>query len=126
VVENLTGNYVFFMGLHRIFYIANWIYRAHHEEWFRHNLLVYSCAVLQSLLYVDFIYCWVTSKIRGHELSYGGEGDDEYYDCDVNELRNYENSTSLIDISDIRIRGKIESSADKDTEATFWNVMPVV
>lgn len=126
VVENLTGNYVFFMGLHRIFYIGNWIYRAHHEEQYRHNLLLYSCAALQSLLYVDFIYCWVTSKIRGHELSYGGEGDVEYYDCDVSELRNYENSTSLIDNSDIRVRGKTESSGDKDTKASLSDIMPVV
>ncbi len=83
---------------------SNFLHRkldlAHHKEQYCHYLLVYSCTALQSLLYIDSIDCWVTSKIRGHKLSYNGEGDIEYYDCDVSELQNYENSTLLIDNSD--------------------------
>jgi ER lumen protein retaining receptor len=55
-VENLTGNYIFFMGAYRFLYILNWIYRAHHEKNYKHHWVVYICGVLQTLLYADFFY----------------------------------------------------------------------
>lgn len=58
-VENLTGNYVFFMGAYRGLYILNWIYRAHSEKGYRHHWVVYFCGVLQTLLYADFFYYYV-------------------------------------------------------------------
>ncbi|KAL3786989.1 hypothetical protein HJC23_005500 [Cyclotella cryptica] len=128
VVENLTGEYVFFMGLHLIFYIANWIYLARHEN--RHSNPMFCVGIMgrtsESLLFVDFFYYWVISKMRGTELSYGGEGDFEYYDCDVNELRNYENSTPLIDSSAISMRGETEPGGNEETDAALGNIMPVV
>jgi ER lumen protein retaining receptor len=55
-VENLTGNYIFFMGAYRFLYILNWIYRANTEKNYKHHWVVYLCGVLQTLLYADFFY----------------------------------------------------------------------
>ena len=55
-VENLTGNYIFFMGSYRFLYILNWIYRSRTEANYRHHWVVYICGVLQTLLYGDFFY----------------------------------------------------------------------
>jgi len=68
-VENLTGNYVFFMGAYRALYILNWIYRAYHEPFYQHHFVVYFCGVLQTLLYVDFFYYYVKSKAKGGKFS---------------------------------------------------------
>lgn len=59
-VENLTGNYIFFMGAYRALYILNWIYRAHTEKNYKHHFLVYFCGVLQTCLYADFFYYYST------------------------------------------------------------------
>lgn len=109
IVDNLTGNYVFFMGVYRFLYIINWVYRAYYEPWYRHHYVVYACGCLQVALYMDFFYYWFTSKIQGRELRYGEDGDEEY-DCDVNELRDYDNSTALIDGADLRLRSKPAST----------------
>ena len=58
-VENLTGNYIFFMGAYRGLYILNWIYRANTEKNYRHHWVVYICGVVQTLLYADFFYYYV-------------------------------------------------------------------
>lgn len=55
-VENLTGHYVFFLGAYRFLYILNWVYRAYHEPFYRHNYIVYACGILQTVLYLDFFY----------------------------------------------------------------------
>lgn len=68
-VENLTGNYIFFMGAYRFLYILNWIYRAHTEPHYRHHWVVYFCGVLQTLLYVDFFYYYIKSKVKGGKFS---------------------------------------------------------
>lgn len=68
-VENLTGNYIFFMGAYRALYILNWIYRAYNEAYYHHHLIVYFCGVLQTLLYVDFFYYYVKSKTKGGKFT---------------------------------------------------------
>mmetsp|Transcript_35003 Transcript_35003/g.53681 ORF Transcript_35003/g.53681 Transcript_35003/m.53681 type:complete len:228 (+) Transcript_35003:105-788(+) len=68
-VENLTGNYIFFMGAYRALYILNWIYRAYNEPHYKHHFIVYFCGVLQTLLYVDFFYYYVKSKTQGGKFS---------------------------------------------------------
>eukprot|EP00979_Chaetoceros_neogracilis_P007933 scaffold1725_cov267-Chaetoceros_neogracile.AAC.8 len=68
-VENLTGNYVFFMGSYRFLYILNWIYRSYHEPYYQHHYVVYFCGVLQTLLYVDFFYYYVKSKAKGGKFT---------------------------------------------------------
>ena len=56
LVENLTGKFVFFLGMYRLFYIFNWIYRSRTEKNYRHHIVVYVCGVVQTLLYADFFY----------------------------------------------------------------------
>lgn len=68
-VENLTGNYIFFMGAYRALYIFNWVYRAYYEPGYRHHYVVYVCGVLQTALYVDFFYYYVMSKRKGGRFS---------------------------------------------------------
>eukprot|EP00525_Craspedostauros_australis_P010474 CAMPEP_0198133492 /NCGR_PEP_ID=MMETSP1442-20131203/59591_1 /TAXON_ID= /ORGANISM="Craspedostauros australis, Strain CCMP3328" /LENGTH=163 /DNA_ID=CAMNT_0043794613 /DNA_START=1474 /DNA_END=1965 /DNA_ORIENTATION=- len=67
-VENLTGNYIFFMGAYRALYILNWIYRANTEKGYKHHWVVYFCGVLQTLLYADFFYYYIKAKARGNRL----------------------------------------------------------
>ena len=55
-VENLTGNYVFFLGAYRFLYILNWIYRSYNEPFYQHNWVAYVCGVVQTGLYLDFFY----------------------------------------------------------------------
>jgi len=64
-IENLTGNYIFFMGAYRALYIVNWIYRAHTEKNYQHHWVVYFCGVLQTLLYADFFYYFFLSRAKG-------------------------------------------------------------
>jgi ER lumen protein retaining receptor len=68
-VENLTGNYIFFMGAYRFLYILNWIYRSHTETGYKHHWVVYFCGVLQTLLYGDFFYYYLKAKSKGGKFS---------------------------------------------------------
>ena len=47
-VENLTGNYIFFMGSYRALYILNWVYRSYYEPYYRHHWIVYACGIAQT------------------------------------------------------------------------------
>ena len=68
-VENLTGNYIFFMGAYRFLYILNWIYRSQTEVGYKHHWVVYFCGVLQTLLYGDFFYYYLKAKSKGGKFS---------------------------------------------------------
>jgi len=68
-VENLTGHYVFLLGLYRALYIVNWIYRSYHEAFYKHNWMVYICGFIQTCLYVDFFYYYFLSKYRGGKFA---------------------------------------------------------
>jgi hypothetical protein len=59
-VENLTGNYIFMLGLYRALYIANWIYRAKTEPHYHTHLITIISGVVQTALYVDFFYHYAT------------------------------------------------------------------
>lgn len=123
IVENLTGNYVFLLGIYRFLYIINWIYRSHTEPGYRHLYTVYVSGVVQVLLYIEFFYYWVISKVRRRPLSYGDEGDMEYFDYSVDELRNSENAASLLEIENasndnLRMRATRDRSSDDDDNET--------
>jgi len=80
LVENLTGKFVFFLGLYRLLYIVNWIHRANTERNYRHHYVVYICGVFQTLLYADF--CYQYSKAlhwcrRREARDDGGDDDDD-------------------------------------------------
>ena len=119
VVENLTGNYVFLLGIYRVFYIINWVFRAYYEPGYRHHYPVYVSGVVQVLLYIEFFYYWIISKIRRRPLSYGDEGDIEYFDYNVDELRNSENKVSLLGNSssdNLRMRGTRDRDRSKNND----------
>ncbi|CAL1410438.1 unnamed protein product [Linum trigynum] len=59
-VDNLTGQYVLFLGAYRGFYILNWIYRYATESHFGRWIAVIS-GVLQTALYADFFYYYFLS-----------------------------------------------------------------
>jgi ER lumen protein retaining receptor len=67
-VENLTGNYIFMLGLYRALYIANWIYRAKTEPHYHTHLITIISGVVQTALYVDFFYHYATSEMLGKKI----------------------------------------------------------
>ncbi|KAJ8761839.1 hypothetical protein K2173_005411 [Erythroxylum novogranatense] len=59
-VDNLTGQYVFFLGAYRAFYILNWIYRYFTETHFNRWISCVS-GLVQTALYADFFYYYFIS-----------------------------------------------------------------
>eukprot|EP00271_Cylindrocystis_brebissonii_P019217 TRINITY_DN5768_c0_g2_i1.p1 TRINITY_DN5768_c0_g2~~TRINITY_DN5768_c0_g2_i1.p1 ORF type:complete len:216 (+),score=31.33 TRINITY_DN5768_c0_g2_i1:415-1062(+) len=66
-VDNLTGNYVFFLGAYRAFYLLNWIYRYLREPHYRH-WLVWCAGIVQTALYADFFYYYIKSWKNNEKL----------------------------------------------------------
>ncbi|OXB50934.1 UNVERIFIED_CONTAM: hypothetical protein H355_010219 [Colinus virginianus] len=67
-VENLTSHYVACMGLYRLLYILNWVFRYLTEIPPHVNIVSWVGGVVQTLLYADFFYYYVHSKLYNHEL----------------------------------------------------------
>ncbi|XP_057464896.1 ER lumen protein-retaining receptor A-like [Actinidia eriantha] len=59
-VDNLTGQYIFFLGAYRAFYILNWIYRYFMEQRFSRWISCIS-GLVQTALYADFFYYYFLS-----------------------------------------------------------------
>lgn len=59
-IDNLTGNYVFFLGTYRALYIMNWIYRVVTEPGYR-QWIVWVSGTVQTILYIDFFYYYIRS-----------------------------------------------------------------
>ncbi|KAK8711722.1 hypothetical protein V6N13_146989 [Hibiscus sabdariffa] len=59
-IDNLTVQYVFFLGAYRGLYILNWVYRyltqPHYVHW-----IPWISGIVQTLLYVDFFYYYIVS-----------------------------------------------------------------
>eukprot|EP00271_Cylindrocystis_brebissonii_P010165 TRINITY_DN26269_c0_g1_i1.p1 TRINITY_DN26269_c0_g1~~TRINITY_DN26269_c0_g1_i1.p1 ORF type:complete len:217 (-),score=50.98 TRINITY_DN26269_c0_g1_i1:665-1315(-) len=66
-VDNLTGNYVFFLGAYRGFYLLNWIYRFATEKNYRH-WIVWIAGIVQTALYADFFYYYLKSWKNNERL----------------------------------------------------------
>ncbi|KAF0032410.1 hypothetical protein F2P81_014700 [Scophthalmus maximus] len=60
--ESITTHYLFFLGLYRALYIANWVWRYHTEGFFDQIAVV--SGVVQTIFYCDFFYLYFT---RGSE-----------------------------------------------------------
>lgn len=56
--ESITTHYLFFLGLYRALYIANWVWRYHTEGFFDQIAVV--SGVVQTIFYIDFFYLYVT------------------------------------------------------------------
>ncbi|XP_068605708.1 ER lumen protein-retaining receptor 3-like [Brachionichthys hirsutus] len=61
--ESITTHYLFFLGLYRALYIANWVWR-YRAEGFVDQIAVVS-GVVQTIFYCDFFYLYVTKVLRG-------------------------------------------------------------
>ncbi|WVZ52117.1 hypothetical protein U9M48_003207 [Paspalum notatum var. saurae] len=59
-IDNLTGQYIFFLGAYRVLYILNWIYRYFTEPHFVH-WISWVAGIVQTLLYADFFYYYIMS-----------------------------------------------------------------
>ncbi|XP_018594193.1 ER lumen protein-retaining receptor 3-like [Scleropages formosus] len=61
--ESITMHYLFFLGLYRALYLANWVWRYHMEEFFDQIAVV--AGVVQTVFYCDFFYLYITKVLRG-------------------------------------------------------------
>ncbi|KAI3740188.1 hypothetical protein L2E82_30611 [Cichorium intybus] len=66
-VDNLTGQYVFFLGAYRALYILNWIYRYYTEPRFNGWISCIS-GLIQTALYADFFYYYFISWKNNSKL----------------------------------------------------------
>jgi ER lumen protein retaining receptor len=66
-VDNLTGNYVFFLGAYRGFYLINWIYRYFTENHYR-RWITWMAGIVQTALYADFFYYYFKSWKNNEKL----------------------------------------------------------
>lgn len=67
-IDNLTGNYVFLLGMYRGLYILNWIYRYFTEPRYK-QVLVWVAGIVQTALYADFFYYYLQSWKNNVKLS---------------------------------------------------------
>ncbi|KAF5891987.1 ER lumen protein-retaining receptor 3, partial [Clarias magur] len=56
--ETITTHYLFFLGLYRALYLANWVWRYHTEGFFDQIAVV--SGVVQTIFYCDFFYLYFT------------------------------------------------------------------
>ncbi|KAF6768029.1 hypothetical protein AHF37_08335 [Paragonimus kellicotti] len=64
--ETITAHYLFALGSYRALYILNWIDRYVTEDVYDLIAIVAGC--VQTLLYIDFFYLYVTKVLRGRAL----------------------------------------------------------
>ncbi|MEJ1271512.1 KDEL (Lys-Asp-Glu-Leu) endoplasmic reticulum protein retention receptor 3 [Cricetulus griseus] len=65
--ETITTHYLFFLGLYRALYLANWIWRYQTENFYDQISVV--SGVVQTIFYCDFFYLYVTKVLKGKKLS---------------------------------------------------------
>ncbi|XP_019869663.1 ER lumen protein-retaining receptor [Aethina tumida] len=64
--ESITSHYLFALGSYRALYILNWIYRYATES--HYDLIAIVAGVVQTVLYCDFFYLYVTKVLHGKKL----------------------------------------------------------
>ncbi|TGZ56484.1 hypothetical protein CRM22_010144 [Opisthorchis felineus] len=65
--ETITSHYLFALGSYRALYILNWVYRYFVE---RHlDMIAIVSGVVQTLLYCDFFYLYITRVVKGKTLA---------------------------------------------------------
>eukprot|EP00045_Choanoeca_perplexa_P021760 m.7254 g.7254 ORF g.7254 m.7254 type:complete len:214 (+) comp8762_c0_seq1:67-708(+) len=64
--ENITSHYLFALGSYRGLYLLNWVYRYYTEGHF--DPIAISAGVVQTVLYCDFFYLYVTKVLQGRKL----------------------------------------------------------
>lgn len=56
--ESITSHYLFALGSYRALYLLNWVYRYFSEA--HYDLIVIFAGVVQTILYCDFFYLYIT------------------------------------------------------------------
>ncbi|XP_044759945.1 ER lumen protein-retaining receptor [Coccinella septempunctata] len=64
--ESITSHYLFALGSYRALYILNWIYRYITENY--HDLIAIVAGFVQTVLYCDFFYLYITKVLKGKKL----------------------------------------------------------
>jgi len=64
--ESITSHYLFALGSYRGLYILNWIYRYWTES--SYDLIAIIAGIVQTVLYCDFFYLYITKVLRGKKL----------------------------------------------------------
>jgi len=64
--ESITSHYLFALGSYRGLYILNWMYRYFMEDYY--DLIAIFAGILQTVLYCDFFYLYVTKVLKGKKL----------------------------------------------------------
>uniref|UniRef100_A0A7S0LDA2 ER lumen protein-retaining receptor n=1 Tax=Coccolithus braarudii TaxID=221442 RepID=A0A7S0LDA2_9EUKA len=59
--ESLTSHYILLLGMYRLFYLLNWIYRYMTEDNYM-ALIVWISGIVQTALYLDFFYTYINAK----------------------------------------------------------------
>eukprot|EP00792_Barthelona_sp_PAP020_P004241 TRINITY_DN1988_c0_g1_i1.p1 TRINITY_DN1988_c0_g1~~TRINITY_DN1988_c0_g1_i1.p1 ORF type:complete len:221 (+),score=29.82 TRINITY_DN1988_c0_g1_i1:40-702(+) len=67
-INNLTAQYVAFLGAYRFFYILNWIYRYVTNPSYRGFYITWFSGIIQTVLYCDFFYYYLKAKLVGKEF----------------------------------------------------------
>ncbi|XP_069779282.1 ER lumen protein-retaining receptor 1-like, partial [Narcine bancroftii] len=65
--EAITSHYLFALGLYRGLYLLNWLWRYQTEAF--SDLIVIVAGIVQTVLYCDFFYLYVTKVLQGKKLS---------------------------------------------------------
>lgn len=65
--ETITSHYLFALGSYRALYLFNWIYRYYAEGFF--DLIAVVAGVVQTILYCDFFYLYITKVLKGKKIS---------------------------------------------------------
>ncbi|KAF5284357.1 hypothetical protein FQR65_LT13574 [Abscondita terminalis] len=64
--ESITSHYLFALGSYRALYILNWVYRYVTED--HYDLIAIVAGVVQTVLYCDFFYLYITKVLKGKKL----------------------------------------------------------
>ncbi|CAH2106516.1 unnamed protein product [Euphydryas editha] len=64
--ESITSHYLFALGSYRGLYILNWLYRYIVED--HYELIAIVAGVVQTVLYCDFFYLYITKVLKGKKL----------------------------------------------------------
>ncbi|KAL1453436.1 hypothetical protein WDU94_007576 [Cyamophila willieti] len=64
--ESITSHYLFALGAYRALYLLNWIYRYYTEDYL--DLIAIVAGVVQTALYCDFFYLYITRVLKGRKL----------------------------------------------------------
>lgn len=67
-VENLTSTYVACLGGYRALYLVNWVWRFATEKHYW-NPIVWVAGIVQTVIYADFLYYFVTAHVAGKNVT---------------------------------------------------------